>query len=40
MKYEVNFTSRSWEIISEDFNFDDYYAGKYNDDNERLMLTT
>lgn len=39
MKYKVNFTSREWEIISEEFSFDDYYAGKY-DDIERLNLTS
>ncbi|MEO0107162.1 MAG: hypothetical protein ABIL70_04205 [candidate division WOR-3 bacterium] len=38
MKYKVNFTSREWEIIGEGFNFDDYYAGKY-DDTERLYFS-
>ena len=37
MKYRVNFTSREWEIIAEEFIFDDYYAGRY-DETERLGL--
>jgi|UniRef100_A0A7V3RH74 hypothetical protein len=38
MKYKVNLTSSEWEIIAEDFDFDKFYEGCY-DDNQRLDLT-
>jgi hypothetical protein len=37
MKYQVNFNTSEWEIIGENFDFNLYYEGRY-DDQPRLLL--